>query len=660
MNSTKATTTTTRRRRRIRKRSPVVLAVVPPTTTTTTASAVFVFLLLLHTVRGGSGGGDHWSSFPRSLLSSSSSTSSPPHRRGVSTLHKVSQSIHNAIPTNSHHFPQLYHHQQQQQQNNQNSSQQQQQPATTTQWLIDKTNHLCTHLQTQFARHAKHWSSVSPFLLSPSSSGTYYGLPPNTISQLTSLRPKNNQQQQQERDVMISETLTETLHQVQSMRKEMEALRRELQDMKRQVMGEEDTDNSNINNNDTNNNDGQQSPLSFSQQVQRHKRQHVLDQLSREIEAWSSQLLFDTPEDDASWTRVQCHKSFQHKGGDRTIAYLKWMKDSRGKLANPKDDTEYPCLRMYATIDAPLEDVCSYLAQPDHMNDYNHLLEHCKDLEQVSSHSKICLGETPQILFVQPREFITYCSHRWRSDGTQIVVNQAMDDNKYTSMTRNRPRAFAFRGANYIGRHPDFPDTKTRICMLAHGSPGADVPNWAMKTAVKTLTPLEPFKLFYKINEGVQQALPKLREEQQQRNKRLAEMVVSLKKNKNGVSPRPAGLSQLGYACFWPQGGGIQEQETSLQPQQLQLQQQQLVETQENEESSSSSFLSLEAPESNNDPPSMELEHPSTVAEGIDYQSAAPGAGPIVNNDGFEQPETQQQPVATDDNFPVAAATLEE
>jgi hypothetical protein len=26
-----------------------------------------------------------------------------------------------------------------------------------------------------------------------------------------------------------------------------------------------------------------------------------------------------------------------------------------------------------------------------------------------------------------------------------------------------------------------------------------------------------------------------------------------------GRSPRPAGMAQLGYACFWPNGGGVYE-----------------------------------------------------------------------------------------------------
>eukprot|EP00977_Amphora_coffeiformis_P006688 scaffold1463_cov76-Amphora_coffeaeformis.AAC.1 len=27
-----------------------------------------------------------------------------------------------------------------------------------------------------------------------------------------------------------------------------------------------------------------------------------------------------------------------------------------------------------------------------------------------------------------------------------------------------------------------------------------------------------------------------------------------------GRSGRPAGIAQMGYACFWPQGGGLQEE----------------------------------------------------------------------------------------------------
>jgi hypothetical protein len=68
---------------------------------------------------------------------------------------------------------------------------------------------------------------------------------------------------------------------------------------------------------------------------------------------------------------------------------------------------------------------------------------------------------------------------------------------------------------------------------------------------VNALVPIEPFKLFHKINENVKRKQPELRERLQQ-----AEMVSTLPP---GRSPRPAGMAQLGYACFWPNGGGLKE-----------------------------------------------------------------------------------------------------
>jgi hypothetical protein len=68
---------------------------------------------------------------------------------------------------------------------------------------------------------------------------------------------------------------------------------------------------------------------------------------------------------------------------------------------------------------------------------------------------------------------------------------------------------------------------------------------------VNALVPIEPFKLFHRINENVKRIQPQLRERLQQ-----AEMVSTLPP---GRSPRPAGIAQMGYACFWPNGGGLKE-----------------------------------------------------------------------------------------------------
>ena len=95
-------------------------------------------------------------------------------------------------------------------------------------------------------------------------------------------------------------------------------------------------------------------------------------------------------------------------------------------------------------------------------------------------------------------------------------------------------------------KHPDDPN-KTKFALVAHANPGGDIPHWACKTAVNAIAPIEPFKLFHKINENVKRALLQLQLERTE--------LVGLP----GCSGKPGGLSQMGYACFWPNGGGLNE-----------------------------------------------------------------------------------------------------
>jgi hypothetical protein len=96
-----------------------------------------------------------------------------------------------------------------------------------------------------------------------------------------------------------------------------------------------------------------------------------------------------------------------------------------GGGADPPPD--YPCLRCHSTIDAPLDRVCSFLSNPDTVPLYNELIDDHRDVEIVSPSSKITWCKVPKILFVKPRDFVTYCSHRWLGDGTQVIVNQACE-----------------------------------------------------------------------------------------------------------------------------------------------------------------------------------------------------------------------------------------
>lgn len=101
-----------------------------------------------------------------------------------------------------------------------------------------------------------------------------------------------------------------------------------------------------------------------------------------------------------------------------------------------------------------------------------------------------------------------------------------------------------------LSRCPEDP-SKTQVIIVAHANPGGGLPKWASKTAVNALAPIEPFKLFHKINENVRRNQPKIRERFAE-----AEMVSNVPP---GRTHRPGGMAQLGYACFWPKGGGIVE-----------------------------------------------------------------------------------------------------
>jgi len=61
-----------------------------------------------------------------------------------------------------------------------------------------------------------------------------------------------------------------------------------------------------------------------------------------------------------------------------------------------------------------------------------------------------------------------------------------------------------------------------------------------MKTAINAVAPIEPFKLFYKIDRGVNLWA----NNSTKREQRF--------KSDGCRNQRDAGLSQLGFACFWP------------------------------------------------------------------------------------------------------------
>jgi len=369
----------------------------------------------------------------------------------------------------------------------------------------------------------------------------------------------------------LSEIMGETLYELREMREDIMGLREEMQYLKEEFKQYKDFKPSDTRSREDDRSMGMedegddyeypehQRKLPKQGFMESVKRKREYEAIAQEVEKWSHKLLFEEDGEEFGWKEVKCNKMVRKKFNKdgNTRCYMKWLKDSRGKHATLEENQEYPCIKCYTTFDAPLEEVCEYLSQESHMPEYNDLVVAYRDVEDITPSSKITWSQCPQILFIKPRDFVTYCSHRWRKDGTQIVVSQACDHadtpgNEEES--NNKPcRAYALRGANFISRDPTDPDNKTRMAILAHAHAGGGVPAWAMKTAVNAVAPIEPFKLFSRIEKRVEDYC------QLNPSQRGAASVNSNSSNHHGPSvqsSRPAGLSQLGYACFWPEGGG--------------------------------------------------------------------------------------------------------
>jgi len=385
--------------------------------------------------------------------------------------------------------------------------------------------------------------------------GFYYGITPKTYN--SAVRRNASRQ----RRLSVSETMRDALEEIRMLRKEMLQLQQDMDVLLKKSSG----------------------AVTDQRQRLSAQQKQKLSLVSKQVERWAQSILSETDD----WKEVTCNKmmrgSFNKDG--RTTAYIKWLKDSREDMADSDDETEYPCIKCYSTIDAPLEEVCMYLSQESVFEEYNDIVIKHHDIENLTPDSKICWSQSPQILFLKPRDFVTYCHHRWDEDGTQIIVNQACTHPDYPGNDNDDGedgkfcRALALRGVNYIARDPT-DATKTQITLIAHANPGGNVPQWAVKTAVNALAPIEPFKLFHKINHNV------VKHQKEIRKKIALQMedaaVAGGIDNNNGdddidsnvndgpktasrkYSKKPAGMAQLGYACFWPNGGGIDDSKSFL------------------------------------------------------------------------------------------------
>ena len=345
--------------------------------------------------------------------------------------------------------------------------------------------------------------------------------------------------------------------------------------------------------------------------------------IGRDVEEWAMRILREdvnnnnnkkknneneneNEEDDDGWTEIHCSKVFLRKISStststnsnnddndgrnnntititapvpKTKQYVKWLKDSRGPRWGHDDDQYHPLMKLYATINAPLPIVCRYLSDKKRYAEYNSLIVDQKDLEVLAPHSKICWSQTKKLLFIEPRDFVTYCRHKWLDDGTtQFITNQACE---YTGSSNNNTdssddigggyRAYSLRGATLISPCSKYPNDRTRIIILSHCNCGRDVPEWAVRMAVGIMAPIKPFEIIHRIELGIQRSFNDLvKAEQEAVTASVAAAASDNPTNNNNNdtfissffeqrSLRPAGIAQMGYAAFWPEGGGLVE-----------------------------------------------------------------------------------------------------
>ena len=117
--------------------------------------------------------------------------------------------------------------------------------------------------------------------------------------------------------------------------------------------------------------------------------------IGKSVECWAEEMLAEKNTEAAGWKAVECNKALRMKfnGNDTTKQYVKWMRDSRGRHANEKDTKNHPCMKLYATIEAPFDIVCRYLSQHHRYREYNSLLIDQKDVEELTTYSKICWSQ---------------------------------------------------------------------------------------------------------------------------------------------------------------------------------------------------------------------------------------------------------------------------
>jgi hypothetical protein len=121
--------------------------------------------------------------------------------------------------------------------------------------------------------------------------------------------------------------------------------------------------------------------------------------IGQSVERWAGKLLSEENGHKTGWVPISCNKALKRKYNENGSVkqYIKWMPDSREQFADTGDKKYHPCMKLYATIDAPLHIVCKYLSQEHRYREYNSLLIDQRDIEEIAPDAKICWSQTKKL-----------------------------------------------------------------------------------------------------------------------------------------------------------------------------------------------------------------------------------------------------------------------
>eukprot|EP00752_Nemacystus_decipiens_P013075 g11564.t1 len=154
-------------------------------------------------------------------------------------------------------------------------------------------------------------------------------------------------------------------------------------------------------------------------------------------------------------------------------------------VADQKAAAKFACMKVVGTIDANADDVYELFRDNERVHEYNENCVEIRDLEWLSSDTKISWSATRRVGPLQARDFVTVVHYRNLEDGTKIVINRPAE-HPDARPGKTYVRAQILRAANIMRPNAQDP-TKTDFINVMHINPGGVADSWLGAMVVNRL-----------------------------------------------------------------------------------------------------------------------------------------------------------------------------